>query len=225
MKDIFLVDADETLLDFRRAEHEQFFSSLREAGIFADEKSYLRFSQINDGLWKALERGETTRAKLVVERFSLLFSELGICADAKSISDSYLAGMPHRGYFLPGAREFLYALKARGRVYIVTNGSEKAQTERLGMTGIAALADGVFISERIGADKPSAAFADYTEHHIPGYERERAVWIGDSLTSDAACAATRAIDFILYCRTEPLQNLSVKCARTYEELLALLNDM
>lgn len=221
MKDIFLVDADETLLDFRRTEREQFFASLSLAGAAPDEEMCRRFSEINDGLWKALERGETTRAKLVVDRFRILFAEYGIPADARKISDSYLEGIPHRGYFLPGAEEFFLALKARGRVYIVTNGSARSQTERLKITGISARADGVFISELIGADKPSEGFAAYVEEHVPDYERRRAVWMGDSLTSDAACAATRGIDFILYRPGGVPQGYTGYCACSYSEMLGI----
>ena len=69
MKNLFLLDVDDTLLDFHRAEREQLLATLHAHGIAADEGTAARFHVINDGLWKALERGETTRERLVVERF------------------------------------------------------------------------------------------------------------------------------------------------------------
>ena len=44
----------------------------------------------------------------------------------------------------------------------------------------------VFNSESIGAQKPSAAFFDYVFAHIDGFDRTRALLIGDSPTADIA---------------------------------------
>ena len=78
MKDIFLLDVDDTLLDFHRAEREQLIATLMQSGIAADEGTAARFHVINDGLWKKLERGELTRERLAVERFEILLAELGV---------------------------------------------------------------------------------------------------------------------------------------------------
>ena len=51
MKDIFLLDVDDTLLDFHRAEREQVVATLRAHGIAADADTAARFHVINDGLW------------------------------------------------------------------------------------------------------------------------------------------------------------------------------
>ena len=69
MKDIFLVDADETLLDFCRAEREALAFTLRMHGVSADERLYSRYHAINDELWKALERGERKRPARGAEVF------------------------------------------------------------------------------------------------------------------------------------------------------------
>ena len=98
MKNIFLLDVDDTLLDFQRAEREQVIATLAEHGIAADESTADLFHIINDSLWKKLERGEITRDKLVVERFEILLEKLGAKGDAKSLSRSFFEGMPRRAY-------------------------------------------------------------------------------------------------------------------------------
>ena len=137
MKDIFLLDVDDTLLDFGRAEREQVLDTLRAHGIPADEGAAERFHAINARLWKQLERGETTRAELVVERFRLLLRELGAAGDAQALSAHFFGGMGQRAYPLAGAEEFLRALSARGRVYAVTNGSKALQRRRICAAGLA----------------------------------------------------------------------------------------
>ncbi|MGN0823213.1 MAG: YjjG family noncanonical pyrimidine nucleotidase [Candidatus Gallimonas sp.] len=219
MKDIFLIDADETVLDFRRTEREALAAALRAHAIDVTEELSARYHAINDGLWKRLERREITRERLVVERFETLFSEYGIGADAAAVSAEFFEGVASRGYLLEGAEEFLRALKARGRIYFVTNGAKYTQENRFKRAGLNAWADGVFVSEAIGVYKPSEAYAEYVETHVPDYDRARAVWVGDSLTSDMACAATKSIDFILYAPNGAPAGYEGLCAQSYADVL------
>ena len=61
---------------------------------------------------------------------------------------------------------------------------EDIQESRLASAGIAPYFKGIFISEQIGADKPSRAFYDRCFAQIPGFRRDRAIIVGDSLSSD-----------------------------------------
>ncbi len=224
MKDIFLLDADETLLDFRRGEREQLEKTLRSLGVDFIAEMFFVFHEINDGLWKKLERGETTRAVLVVERFRILFERFRIKADEKEAAERYYESMKNSCYLLDGAEEFLKRLKARGRIFIVTNGSKKVQRARLAGSGILKYADGVFISEDVGADKPAKKYAEYVEEHIQNYARERAVWLGDSLTSDMPCAVKQGIDFVLFAKERP-EGYQGKIAASYAEAEELFETM
>lgn len=223
MKNIFLVDADETLLDFNAAESGSLKETLFRHGVPSDDTVCRRFHEINAELWKRLERGELARERLVTLRFELLFEELGVKADAKPVSDDFFEGIARRGIWIEGAKEFLLALKERGRVYIVTNGAKYTQTKRFASCGLSELADGVFISEQIGAYKPSEEFAEYVEAHIPDYDRERAVWIGDSLTSDKACADTKGIAFLRFCRNKG-KDPSCSDGFSFAEILRLADE-
>ena len=224
MKDIFLLDADETLLDFRRGEREQLTKTLNAFGVVVSEEMISRFHEINDALWKMLEQGKTTRKFLVVERFRLLFERFSIQADAQKAAPLYFSLMKNSTYLLDGALDFLALLKERGRVYIVTNGTAEVQRHRLLGSGILKFSDKVFISEEVGADKPAEAFAKYVEEHIPDYARGRAVWLGDSLTSDMLCAASRGIDFVLFQRSRP-EGYAGAFAASYGEAVKLFEEM
>ena len=65
-----LIDNDNTLMDFHAAEHAALREALTEAGIEPTDAVCARYSAINDALWKALERGETTHAALKIIRFA-----------------------------------------------------------------------------------------------------------------------------------------------------------
>ena len=64
-----LIDNDNTLMDFHAAEQAALRETLTEAGIEPTDAVCARYSAINDALWKALERGETTHAALKITRF------------------------------------------------------------------------------------------------------------------------------------------------------------
>ena len=224
MKDIFLLDVDDTLLDFHRAEREQVIATLKEHGIAADERTADLFHVINDSLWKKLERGETTRARLVVERFEILLDQLGKKGDAQSLSQSFFEGMPRRAYACKGAAEFLRTLGARGRVYAVTNGAKTLQRQRIASAGLASFFTDVFISDEIGFNKPSAGYVGYVIGHIPDFVRERAVYVGDSLTSDMVCAQAMNVAFILFRAARP-EGYDGMFASSYGEALTLIGTL
>ncbi len=222
MKDIFLLDLDETLFDFPRAERENLRRSLQLYGAPFDGHVCARFHAINDGLWKLLERGGITRSELTVRRFELLFGELGIAASAADVAREYYDGFPEICYPYEGAAEFLKRLSGRGRLYAVTNGGTKIQRRHLELTGFDAYFSGAFISEELGADKPSREFAAYVAEHIPAFSRERAVWLGDSMTSDMLCAERLGVDFVLFARGGAPEGYAGKAAADYGEALSLL---
>ena len=220
MKDIFLLDMDDTLLDFVRAERENLSRTLSAFGVTVDGDTAERFHEINDGLWKALERGEITRDRLIVKRFEILFSEKNISADIPSIAKAFFEGYAEIAFPFEGAVEFVKTLSERGRVYIVTNGA-KIKEQQITSAGFSPFLSGVFYSQEIGYNKPDVRYAAYVESHIQGYERSRAVWLGDSLTSDMLCAAYAGIDFVLFAPRMVPENYSGAYARTYAEALRL----
>ena len=66
----------------------------------------------------------------------------------------------------------------------MTNGTARVQQGRIADAGIEKYFDGIFISELIGADKPSKAFFEACFEKIPDFHKEKTVLVGDSLSSD-----------------------------------------
>ncbi len=182
--DIILFDADGTLLDFHRSEKEAVAQALRDLGICPTEEMLQVYSQINDGLWKQLERGEIERSVLLYHRFDILFERYGIEADAKKMADLYMRTLTTKGYTLEGARELCERLRDVSRLYIVTNGTESIQRGRFAVCGLESYFGEIFISQVIGYDKPSEKFFEHVAERIPDFSKERTLIVGDSLSSD-----------------------------------------
>ena len=179
-----LLDLDDTILDFHQAEANAVSKTLAQLGIKPEESIIRRYSQINAGRWELLERGLISREEVLTSRFEMLFGELGVEGSGTQAQKIYeeLLGKGH--WFMPGAEKLLEELYGKYPLYIVSNGNISVQDGRIASAGIARYFEEIFISQRIGFDKPRKEFFDACFAKIPGFDRERAIIVGDSLTSD-----------------------------------------
>lgn len=180
---VFL-DLDDTILDFQRAEAEALRRALTEADAPADAGVLARYHAINAAQWELLEEGVLTREQVLLGRFDILFQELGLRRSAREICERYEEYLGEGHWFVPGAEALLSALAPRYELYLASNGTAAVQHRRLESAGILPWFKGVFISQELGADKPSPAFFQRCFDAVAGFSRDRAVMVGDSLTSD-----------------------------------------
>lgn len=179
-----LLDLDDTLLDFHRAEAEAIRHTLREFGIDPTDETIRLYSKINRSCWEKLERGEYTREEVLHRRFDILFDTLGTSGDSHATQKLYEYRLSLGAYYLDGAEELLCELYGKYRLYLATNGIVNVQSRRIKDSGIGKYFDGIFVSERIGYNKPDKRFFDAAFSEIPDFSLEETVIIGDSLTSD-----------------------------------------
>ena len=179
-----LFDLDNTLFDFDKAEALAVRRTLLELGVDPSPAVVTRYSQLNLAQWKLLELGQLTRQEVKLRRYQLLFEELGIRQDPGKAARIYETQLGIGHYFIEGAEELLLELHGNYRLYLVTNGTASVQKSRLQSSGIQPFFQGIFISEDLGADKPSAAYFDACFARIPDFQKEETVIVGDSLTSD-----------------------------------------
>lgn len=186
MAKIILFDLDETLLDFKKCEAAALIAMLNAVGAPATEENIALYSQINDSMWKRLERGELTRSQIRVMRFEDFFSQLQIKADPVRAQRLYECALSTQCFFTDGAKELLLRLYGKYDMYIVSNGTAHVQDGRIAASGIAKYFKDIFISDKIGVNKPSKDFFDYCASHIAGFDKSRAIIVGDSPSSDIA---------------------------------------
>lgn len=137
-------------------------------------------------------RGEADRPQVLVRRFQLLFDELGIRAAPQEVCQLYEEQLAQGHFFVPGAQELLEALHTRYELYLATNGTPEVQNSRIESAGIARYFQNIFISEQMGAYKPSPAFFHACFAAIPDFDAAEAMMVGDSLTSDIRAPGTSA---------------------------------
>lgn len=179
-----LFDADNTLLDFTRAEHDALCECLAAFGLPHGEDAVARYSAINDGYWKRLERGEISRAALQVNRFADFAAEYGFDCDAALLAQKYMSALSTKSYLIPGAESLCRSLIPSCRLYLITNGTGWIQHGRFDSCPLAPLFSAVFISGDMGCQKPEQAYFDSVISAIPEFEPTDTLVVGDSLSSD-----------------------------------------
>ena len=184
MMEFLFLDLDDTILDFHKAERLAISRTFRSFGLEPTEPVLERYHVINRLHWERLERGELTRDQVLTGRFQMLFEELGIPAQPQAIAKGYEHNLGLGHYFLPGATEALDALRGKYRLFLASNGTASVQHSRLTSAGLYPYFEEVFVSQALGANKPSRAFFDACAARIPGYDPRKALMVGDSLTSD-----------------------------------------
>lgn len=183
MTDTILFDLDDTLLNFTENELVSILDTFSRFGVPSTREAVDKYLEINRASWRRLERGEWTREEVLVGRFRELFSQFGVAADPAEVQKYYAKRLSLEGSYVDGAQELLLNLRGKYRLFAVTNGNTDVQEGRISVTKIDRLLDGIFISEKIGADKPSAKFFDAVFEKIGG-SRDNCVIVGDSLSSD-----------------------------------------
>lgn len=184
MIEFLFLDLDDTILDFHKAERIAIAKTIRDFGVEPDEKVLRLYHDINRWHWEQLELGKLTRAEVLVNRFAALFRELGMEADAQSCARSYETNLSTGHYFLTGAEEALESLYKKYRLFLTSNGTAAVQKGRMTSANLYRFFEQVFVSEEVGYNKPSKAYFDACFARIPDFAPERAVIVGDSLSSD-----------------------------------------
>ncbi len=225
--DLLLLDADMTLLDFRRAEANAFAAACGAFSLPAGEEALALYSAINLACWKRYERGELTQQALRVARFAEFLRETGGGADPEALSALYERELSHQGCAMPGAAEAVGRWKAILPLLVVTNGIGEVQRGRFARSPFPFLAEGMLISGETGAAKPDPAMVRMAMARAGVRDPRRVLFLGDSITSDIACANNASVDACWF-NPEGWVNLSPAHPRyeirSLDEVDALLLD-
>ncbi len=196
--EFLLFDADHTLFDFQKSEYIALRDALEELMLPSGDEYIERYSEINVRYWKMLERGEIDKTSLRLARFVEFGREYGFEDKAEELADLYMENLAKESHLFDGALELISSLAGKYRLFIITNGVKSTQDGRFGRSPITKYFENIFISEVIGAEKPSREFFSAVESSIVGYDRDRALVIGDSLSSDIKGALNAGIDCVWY---------------------------
>lgn len=184
MIEFLFLDLDDTILDFKKAEHIAIRKTIGDFGVEPTDEICERYSVINKQHWEMLERGELDREQVVTGRFAVLFGELGVSVDATACARQYEHNLAQGHFFLPRAEETMFVLADKYRLFLASNGTASVQKGRMTSANLYRFFEKVFVSQEIGATKPSTDYFERCFAQIPDFDKSKALMVGDSLSSD-----------------------------------------
>lgn len=221
---ILLADADGTLFDFHKGEAVAIAGTLEKFGIPVTDESIAAYSRANDEQWKKLERGETTQARLRVDRFVNFLKAIGHKADPQEMSDDYVQRLSMQRWPFAYSQELCRRVSEKMPIYLVTNGIAQIQRSRFGDCTLTPYLSGMVISEEVGAAKPDPKMLFEALKIAGGIAAEEAILLGDSLTADIAAAKNAGVDCILFTNGKeiPENHTATWAVKTLEEACELI---
>ncbi len=189
MKAVF-IDIDNTLLSFSEYVKHTMKDGFAHFGLKHYEPyMYDIFAEENDKLWHGIEQGTIVFSELEKVRWNIIFSRLGINFDGTMFEKYFRRALYDSAIPMPSANEMLRYLNGKYILCVASNGPYEQQVHRLEVAGMKRYFDYIFISEKLGASKPSEEFFKRAFSELNSGREETimpsdAIIISDSLTSD-----------------------------------------
>lgn len=196
-------DLDHTLWDFATNEELTLSDLFRKFNLDGYFESFSEFfsiyEPINKELWLKYRNGEITKRLLTTERFHRTFLMKGLDSEPTAVKfgQDFVTLSATKTALMPHTIEVLDYLKKRYTLHIITNGFIETQYVKLRSTDLEKYFDKVFISEKVGAQKPKRAFFEYAVKSCNA-KKDQSLVIGDNLEADIIGAKNFGLDHVFY---------------------------
>ncbi len=224
---LFLIDLDDTLLDFQASEKLCFLKTLNYFGIHdAIDSIHQTYKLENNRLWVQVEKGEIKKDFLKVERFKKTLDHHNLDFSPAQMSEYYLSELPLNVVLIEGAVELCENLKKIGQIGILTNGIKETQNARIQNSKLSSLIDFVAISDECGHAKPDIRFFEYAMTKINPESKNTILMIGDRLEADILGANRFDIDSLWFNPHNLAESNTAKptyVVKNLSEILTVLN--
>lgn len=195
------IDLDDTLFDFRQASRMSFHETYDLLGYERFFESFEHFLQIyeprNRELWVLYGKGEIDKATLNRLRYSYPLEAVGHPDEelAARFCTEALSRIPHKNVLIPGAIELMEYLHPRYEMFILSNGFQELQSQKMATTGLSKYFKRLILSDEIGINKPNPELFHYALE-VSGARKESSIMIGDMFETDIVGAANIGLDQI-----------------------------
>lgn len=187
---VVFIDIDNTLLSFSEYVKKAMNDGFAKFKIKPyTETMFPIFEKINNSLWKRIEQGTLSYEELMRIRWNMIFKELDIDFDGEIFEEYFKEQLFDSAIPEKNAKELLEYLSGRYQLCVASNGPYEQQINRLRVAGMYDYFTHIFISSKVGAQKPSAEFFEYCFKELRASEfpqllAEETIILGDSYTSD-----------------------------------------
>lgn len=177
-------DVDDTIFDFDKCAEKVISGLFEKYSLKYTPEVFPSFKKINKQFWRRIEQGEIDRKYLTEHRFETVFAYLGIDFDGPAFEKEFLRGLHDSCEEVDGAIDTVKYLAAKYPLFVASNAFYEQQINRLTLAGIIDCFKGVFVSEKVGCNKPSPEFFAKILSLACVDKPDSALMVGDSLEAD-----------------------------------------
>ena len=179
-----LIDIDDTLLDFIKSAKCAIKTIFPLCGLEYTDNVGSMFQEINEELWRKIERREITKQEMYALRWKTILEALNIKYDGVEMEKLFRSTLSGIAEPVDDAYILLDYLYEKYPLYAATNSSYEHQHKRLTQSNMLKYFQKLFVSEKMGALKPAKEFFDGCLKEMGDITPDEIVIIGDSLTAD-----------------------------------------
>lgn len=179
-----ILDIDNTLLDFDKSSKKAIKLAHEMQNIPFEEVFITEFLKTTEKFWHRIEKGEIDRNFLYANRWKEVYSNLSLNYNGVETENLFRKLLFNCAELVDGAEQILKYLSKKYLICVASNAPYNQQVARLTQAGLMQYINHIFISEDIGADKPSWLFFDRCFAKLNNVKPQETIIVGDSLSAD-----------------------------------------
>ena len=192
-----LIDIDDTIFDFEKCSRNSFVKTLEKLNLKFKEEDFSYFNKVNDILWTKQKLGKINIKEVFIKRDYLMGKYFNLDIEKGLFNDLFVNFLYDEIEMVDGIEDLLEYLSDKYKIFAASNGIYKMQENRLKKSNLDKYFNEIFVSEKIGYEKPDKKFFKKIMD-ITKFSNDDLIMIGDSIKSDIIGAKNSKIKSIYF---------------------------
>ena len=192
-----LIDIDDTIFDFEKCSKNSFLKTLEKFNLKFKEEDFSYFNKVNDILWTKQKLGKINIKEVFIKRDYLMGKYFNLDIEKGLFNDLFVNFLYDEIEMVDGIEDLLEYLSDKYKIFAASNGIYKMQENRLKKSNLDKYFNEIFVSEKIGYEKPDKKFFKKIMD-ITKFSNDDLIMIGDSIKSDIIGAKNSKIKSIYF---------------------------
>ena len=192
-----LIDIDDTIFDFEKCSKNSFLKTLEKFNLKFKEEDFSYFNKVNDILWTKQKLGEINIKEVFIKRDYLMGKYFNLDIEKGLFNDLFVKFLYDEIEMVDGIEDLLLYLSDKYKIFTASNGIYEMQENRLKKSNLDKYFDNVFVSDKIGFEKPDKKFFQKIMD-LTKFSNDDLIMIGDSIKSDIIGAKNSKIKSIYF---------------------------
>ncbi len=192
-----LIDIDDTVFDFEKCSKNSFLKTLEKFNLKFKEEDFSYFNKVNDILWTKQKLGEINIKEVFIKRDYLMGKYFNLNIEKGLFNDLFVKFLYDEIEMVDGIEDLLLYLSDKYKIFTASNGIYEMQENRLKKSNLDKYFDKIFVSDKIGFEKPDKKFFQKIMY-LTKFSNDDLIMIGDSIKSDIIGAKNSKIKSIYF---------------------------